>query len=112
MESTRQKKISRLIQKELAFIFQHSLDLFSQNIIISINIVRVSVDLASAKVYIGLFPCNNQEKYLQIINKNKKLIRKMLGSNIRNQVRIVPELYFYLDDSAAYADNIDKLLKK
>lgn len=112
MDSTRQKKISRLIQKELAVIFQHEIELFSQNVIISVNTVRVSSDLSNAKVFMGIFPCKNPDECLHIIENKKNMIRKKLGYNVRNQLRAVPQLQFYLDDSAAYADNIDQLLNK
>ena len=112
MESTRQKKISRLIQKELALIFQSEIKFFRKNIIISINSVRVSRDLSNAKIFVGLFPCKDPLQYLHIIEENNRMIRKKLAFNIRNQLRVVPELQFYLDDSAEYADNINQLLKK
>lgn len=112
MESTRQKKISRLVQKELALIFQNESFLFSNKIIISVNLVRVSRDLKHAKVFMGLFPCKDPEEYLSIIKSKKSIIRNRLAYQLRNQLRVVPELQFYLDDSAAYADNIEDLLKK
>ena len=112
MESTRQKKVSRLIQKELSLIFQNISSQYFSNVIISITIVRVSKDLSNAKVFVSIFPVKNPNIILDEINNKHIIIRKILAQKIRNQLRKVPELLFYLDDSSAYAENIDQLLKK
>ena len=112
MESTRQKKVSRLIQKELALIFQNEIRLFSSIIILSVNLVRVSRDLKNAKIFLGLFPCKDPNEYLNIIKSKTNIIRNKLSNQLRNQLRVMPELQFYLDDSAEYFDNINKLLNK
>jgi ribosome-binding factor A len=111
MESTRQKKVSRLIQKELADIFLKRGSEFSHGTLISITKVRVSPDLSFAKVYISVFPSDNQNKVLQAIRDHNVRIRFDLGQKIRSQLRIVPDLAFHIDDSLDYIDNIDKLLK-
>ena len=112
MESTRQKKVSRLIQNDLSIIFQKLAPQLLGNVMISVTIVRISPNLANAKVYLSLFPVDLPLKALDKLNQNKILIRKKLAEKIKNQLRIVPELTYYLDDSSAYAEEIDKLLKK
>ena len=112
MESTRQKKVSRLIQKELSVIFQTLVSELLGNVMTSVTIVRVSPDLANANIFISIFPVKNPKESLKVIKNNQPIIRKKLGEQVRNQLRIVPDLQFFLDDSAAYAEEIDKLLKK
>ncbi|MAX68785.1 MAG: ribosome-binding factor A [Flavobacteriales bacterium] len=112
METTRQKKVSKLIQKELSIIFQKEIHQFLGNILVTVTAVRVSPDLSVAKSYLSIFPVEKPKEALNILNENKKVFRKLLGNSCRHQLRIVPELVFYLDDSAEYAEEIEKLLKK
>jgi len=112
MESTRQKKVSRLLQKELAVIFQKQAPELLGNVMVSVTIVRISPDLANANIFITIFPVENPRKALKVLQNNQTMIRKKLGESVRNQLRIVPDLQFHLDDSAAYAEEIDRLLKK
>ena len=112
METTRQKKVSKLIQKELSIIFQKEIHQFLGNILVTVTGVRVSPDLSVAKAYLSIFPVEKPKEALKILNENKKVFRKLLGNSCRHQLRIVPELVFYLDDSAEYAEEIEKLLKK
>ena len=112
MESTRQKKVSRLLQKELAVIFQKQAPELLGNVMVSVTIVRISPDLANANIFISIFPVESPSKALKVLQNNQTMIRKKLGESIRNQLRIVPDLQFHLDDSAAYAEEIDRLLKK
>ena len=112
METTRQKKVSKLIQKELSIIFQKEIYQFLGNILVTVTGVRVSPDLSVAKAYLSIFPVEKPKEALNILNENKKVFRKLLGNSCRHQLRIVPELIFYLDDSAEYAEEIEKLLKK
>jgi len=79
---------------------------------ISITAVRISPDLAYANIYLSIFPATDPNDSINKIKKNKSLLRKKLGIAVRNQLRVVPELNFYIDDSAEYAEQIDKLLKK
>ena len=111
MESTRQKKVSRLIQKELADIFLKKGHEFAHGKLVSITRVRVSPDLSFAKVYISIFPANNQEEILHSVKELSSKIRFELGQKIRSQLRIVPDIAFHIDDSLDYIDKIDKLLK-
>ena len=112
MESTRQKKVSRLIQKELSVIFQQNTQEILGNIMVSLTIVRISPDLADANIFLSIFPVDDPQVALKVIRSNTVMIRKKLGESVRNQLRIVPTLQFHLDDSAAYAEEIDRLLKK
>jgi len=112
METTRQKKVSRLVQKELSSVFQKEIPGLLGNVITSITIVRVSPDLANANIFISIFPAEDPKQALKVIKKNSNLFRKRLGERARNQLRIIPVLEYFLDDSAAYAQEIEKLLKK
>lgn len=111
MESTRQKKVARLIQKEMAEIFlRESRNLFN-GAFITVTTARISPDLGYAKVYLSMFKVADQKELLEQINGLKKDIRKRLGEKVRHQLRIVPELEFHIDDSLDYLENIDRLLK-
>lgn len=110
METTRQSKISRLLQKDLGEIFQlESRNLFGGKII-SVTTVRISPDLALAKVYLSIFPSENSEDTLKLIKMNTKNVRRLLGLKVGKQLRIVPELAFFVDDSLDYIEKIDNLL--
>lgn len=112
MDSVRQNKISRLLQKELATFFQaESRNLFPGKMI-TVTVVRVSPDLGLAKVYLSVYPNSQEDDVINRVSEHNKRIRNALGRNIRHQVRIIPELAFYIDDSMDYFERIDKLLKK
>lgn len=112
METTRQKKVSKIILKELSQIFHEETHQFLGNILVTVTRIRVSPDLSVAKVYLSLFPVKNPIDALEILNQQKKFFRTLLAKELRHQLRIMPELIFYLDDSAEYAEEIDRLLKK
>lgn len=112
METTRQQKISKAILKELSKIFQKQTSQFLGNILVTITRIRVSPDLSVAKAYLSIFPAKNPIEALEVLNLNKKFFRMLLAKELRHQLRIVPELIFFLDDSAEYAQSIDRLLKK
>ena len=112
MESTRQKKVSRLVQKELSVIFQQLTQEMLGNIMVSVTIVRISSDLADANIFLSIFPVDDPAEALKVVKSSTIMIRKKLGESVRNQLRIVPALQFHLDDSAAFAEEIDRLLKK
>ena len=111
MESTRQKKVSRLIQKELADIFLKKNNELAPGKLVSITTVRVSPDLSFAKVFLSIFPSSNHDEVVNSIKDHTAKIRFELGHRVRTQLRIVPEIAFFIDDSLDYIDNIDKLLK-
>ena len=111
MQTIRQKKISRQLQKDLAEIINTEGRTLFGTTLLSITIVRVSADLSIARVYISVFGNQKKEDFLSQVNLKRGLIRKKLGIRVRNQMRKVPELKFFLDDSVDYADNIQQLLK-
>jgi ribosome-binding factor A len=111
MESTRQKKVSRLIQKEVADIFLKRGSELAHRKMVSVTKVRVSPDLSFARVYISIYPSAGQDDILKTIQDHSAKIRFEMGQKIRRQLRIVPEIAFFIDDSLDYIDNIDKLLK-
>jgi ribosome-binding factor A len=112
MDSTRQLKVSRLIQKELGDIFQRETRTLFGNALITVTQVRVSPDLSVAKVYVSLFNVPDTKILLKSIQEHTKEVRMKLSDRIRKQVRIIPNLVFFLDDSLDYAMRIDELLKK
>lgn len=110
METTRQNKIARLLQKELSEIFL--LQTRSMHgVLVSVSAVRISPDLSIARVYLSIFPSEKGEELIKNINANMKSIRYELGTRVRFQLRIIPELKFFLDDSLDYLEHIDELLK-
>ncbi|MCT4602539.1 MAG: 30S ribosome-binding factor RbfA [Marinifilum sp.] len=110
METTRQSKVSRLLQKDLGLIFQQEgRNLFGGKMI-SVTTVRISPDLGLAKVYLSIFPSDKSEETLEVVKMNTKNIRRILGTKVGKQLRVVPELAFYIDDSLDYIENIDNLL--
>ncbi|MDE7443304.1 MAG: 30S ribosome-binding factor RbfA [Muribaculaceae bacterium] len=110
METTRQAKIARLLQKELSEIFRVQ-TAKTHGVIVSVSAVRVSPDLSIARVYISVFPSDKGQELLDSINRSAKTIRYDLAQKVRYQLRKTPELSFYLDDSLDYIENIDNLLK-
>jgi len=111
MESTRQQKISRLIQKDLGVIFQQESRNLFEGAMITVTKVMVSKDLAVTKVYLSLFATKDKHVLLEKIQKHAREIRHHLARREHNQLRIMPELHFFLDDSLDYIENIDHLLK-
>lgn len=111
METTRQNKIARLIQKELSEIFLLQTKSM-HGVLVSVSIVRISPDMSYARVYLSVFPSERSDEIVKNINDNMKSIRFELGNRVRHQLRIIPELKFFVDDSLDYAAHIDELLKK
>lgn len=111
MERKRLDKIERLLQKELGDLFLLQTK-GSHGTLVSVTSVRVSPDLSVAKVYLSIFPSEKGVELLESIDSNKKTIRYDLGQRVRLQLRKIPELIFYLDDSLDYVENIDRLLNQ
>jgi len=107
MYSKRQNKVSRLLQKELAVIFQKE---YSGRAFITVTVVRISPDLSYAKVYLSIMGGAGKEEMLNNIKTRKKEIRTKLAVLIKNQVRKIPDLGFFIDDSLDYEEHIDRLL--
>jgi len=111
METTRQQKIARMLQKELGEIFL----LYARKLhgtLITVTGVRVSPDLGIVHVHLSIFPSEKATTIISQVNADTKAIRFDLGKRVRNQLRIVPELHFHIDDSLDYLENIDNLLKQ
>ncbi|MDD3194573.1 MAG: ribosome-binding factor A [Paludibacter sp.] len=111
METTRQLKIARLLQKELGEIFM----LYAKKlggVIISVTNVKISPDLSISHVSLSIFPGDRVTATLELVKQDTKQIRYDLGKRVKNQLRIIPELVFHLDDTLDYLENIDQLLKK
>jgi ribosome-binding factor A len=110
MDGTRLNKIGRLLQKELGDLFQKQTQ-GKNGPLISVSAVRVSPDLSMAKVYLSIFPSGKGPELLEAVEHNARTIRYDLGQRVRMQLRKIPELSFFLDDSLDYIENIDNLLK-
>lgn len=111
MQETRQNRIARLLQKELSLIFQSQTRLM-HGVMVSVTRTRVSPDLSICTAYLSVFPSDKGEKLLKNIEANTKTIRYELGTRVHNQLRIIPELRFFIDDSLDYIERIDELLKQ
>ena len=112
MDTIRLNKVSRLVQKELAEIFQQQAKKIAKNAMITVTEVRVTKDLSLARVFLSLFGIPEKALFIKDIKDNQKEIRRELGNRIKNQLRAIPALEFILDDSLDYIEHIDDLLKK
>lgn len=111
MESTRLKKVARLLEKDLSEIFQLLAKQKFPGLLVSVTKVRVSPDLGIAKVYISIFPGTNRDIVFEYIKEHTNSVRNDLAHRVGKQLRIVPDLRFYIDDSLDYEENIDRLLR-
>ncbi len=109
MENTRLNRIERLLQKELGDMFIHVSSTF-KGTILSVSEVRISPDLSVAKAYISVFPQNQSEYVIETLKNSSRSIRYELGKRIKNQVRVIPELIFKLDETLDKLETIDRLL--
>ncbi len=112
MDSVRQSKVSRLIQRDLSEMFQRECKEFTAGAMVSVTTVRVSPDLSYAKIYLSIFPSELVESAMNSLNEKNKSIRFLLGKKVGKQMRIIPELRFFVDDSLDYIEKIDQLLKE
>lgn len=110
MESKRQQRIAKLLQKDLGEIIQTDLRHVTHGSMVTVTKVHITPDLALAKVYLSLFATSNKKDLLNDIMKHAGEIRGKLGNRIRHQLRVVPELHFFEDDSLDYIENIENLL--
>jgi ribosome-binding factor A len=110
MNNTRLQKIERLIQKDLSEIFLLQTKQM-HGVMVSVTNVKISSDLGISKAYLSIFPSQKGKEIMESINMNKRSIRYELGTRIGKQIRRIPELNFFLDDSIDYLENIDQLLK-
>ena len=109
--TTRQNKVAKQIQKDIAEIIQlHSKELFSGKML-TVTSVRITPDLGVSRIYVSVFPSGNSDEVISKLNDHHSLFRNELGKKLRHQVKKIPEIIFYLDDSLDYIDNIENLLK-
>ena len=112
MESNRQKKIASVLQRDLVDVLQNAATQGGmKGVIISVTKVNVTVDLSVAKVYLSIFPIKKGEELLEGIKSNAPLIKHELAQRTKHQLRRMPQLAFYIDDSLEYIDQIDRSLK-
>jgi ribosome-binding factor A len=111
MDSTRQLKIARQIQKDLGEIFQLRGMAAYQGALITVSEVRISPDLSVAKIFISIFPSDKAADVMAKVEQDNKTIRTELGKKVRHQLRIVPELHFFIDETLDKLERIDSLLK-
>ncbi len=109
--TTRQQKMARLIQKEMAHILQQQTQNEFRGVMITVSAVRMSPDFSLAKCYLSVFPSDKADEVLSLLNIKIKELRGILGNRIKKQVRQIPELALFIDDSLDYIEKIDKLLK-
>lgn len=111
-ESTRQLKVAKELQKHLAEIIRSKGMAAFGGALVSVSGVKISPDLSVAKVYVSIFPSDKAAAVMSLIQENVRTLRGELGNKVAKQLRIVPELVFYLDSSLDYVEHIEELLKK
>lgn len=111
MDTTRQNKVSKLIQKEMGELFQKESRSLFGGAFITVTGVKISPDLSVAKIYLSFLAVKNPPELIKTIREHTKEIRKRFGDKVKSQLRIVPNLEFFHDDSSEYADKIEKLFK-
>ncbi len=111
MSTTRQNKIERLIQRDLGDIFQKGTTTLFKGKMVTVTKVRISPDLSVARVYLSLFPVDDKKEFIDYINSLEGQIRYDLGKKVRHQLRKIPALSFFVDDSLDYIEKLDNLLK-
>lgn len=112
IESTRQQKVSKQIQRDIAEIFQREAAPIVKGILITVTAVRISPDLSYSKIYVSIFPFNRHEEVMKSLKDNIWMIRKALGTRIKSQLKVVPEIDFFLDDSLEYIEGIDRAISQ
>ena len=111
MESKRQQKVARQLQKDLSEIFQREVPHLFNGAFITVTSVKISPDLSVARVYLSFLATKNKELLLETIQEKSKVLRQLLGDRVRHQLRIVPDVSFFIDDTVEYADKMDKLFQ-
>lgn len=112
MATVRSEKIAALIKKEMSVIFQQNMPTLFRGLMITVTRARVSPDMGVAKLYLSFFPSERKDDGLALVREQQSALRGMLGVRVAKQLRKIPELHFYLDDSLDYFEEIDRLLKK
>lgn len=112
MSTVRQNKVASLVQKELADIFQKEMKNAFGSGLITVTHVFMSPDLSFAKTYLSIFGAKKKEETLEAVRKQAREIRRLLGLRTKKQLRIIPEIAFFPDESAAYAEKMEDIFKK
>lgn len=112
METTRQQKIAKQIQRDIADIFQKEGIDIVRGTLVTVTEVRVSPDFSYAKIYVSIFPFEKGAALVAALKQNNWFIRRALGQRIRNQMKIVPEIEFFLDDSLEQIEQIDRVIHR
>lgn len=112
MSSIRLEKMASLIKREMSTIFQQNMNTHFSGMMITVTNVRVAPDLSVAKIYLSFFPTEKKDEGMDLVLEKNSLLRKLLGEVVGKQLRKIPALNFYLDDSLDYFEEIDRLLKK
>ena len=111
METTRQQKIAKQIQKDVAEIFQKEGAALVRGLLVTVTGVRVSPDFGYAKIYVSVFPFDRSAELMKTLEHQNWFVRRALGQRLRNQLKNVPEIQFFLDDSLEYIEHIEQALK-
>lgn len=111
METTRQQKIAKQIQKDVAEIFQKEGAVLVRGLLVTVTGVRVSPDFGYAKIYVSVFPFDRSAELMKTLEHQNWFVRRALGQRLRNQLKNVPEIQFFLDDSLEYIEHIEQALK-
>lgn len=112
MSSIRLEKMGSLIKREMSTVFQQNMNTHFEGMMITVTSARVAPDLSVAKIYLSFFPTEKKEEGMKLVMEKNSYLRKLLGDAVGKQLRKVPALNFYLDDSLDYFEEIDRLLKK
>lgn len=112
MENTRQQKIAKQIQKDIAEIFQKEGRELVRGLLVTVTAVRVSPDFAYARIYVSVFPFDKGAALIETLGRENWFIRRELGRRVRNQLKSVPEIQFFLDDSLEYIEQIERAIKE
>lgn len=112
METTRQPKIARQIQRDIADIFQKEGRDLLRGTLVTVTEVRVSPDFNYAKIYVSIFPFDKAPETMAVLDKQNRFIRRELGRRIKDQLKSVPEIQFFLDDSLEYIEHLDQAMKE
>lgn len=110
MKNKRLQKIERFLQKAINELFRLQIQQLRKSIIISVTSVRVSSDLSSSKIFLSIYPSDNETEIMNEIKKNKNIFRYHLGTRIGHQIKHIPDLKFFIDDSFDYVENINRLI--
>ena len=110
--STRQLKVASQIKRDMAEIIRGKGMAAFDGALVSVSGVKISPDLSQAKIYISIFPSSKSETVMEIFDAQTRSLRGELGRRVGKQLRIVPEIQFFLDDSLDYVEHIEELLKK